>query len=174
MSKYEYAVSSIEIARKFNKSFSKATAIGCAHGLIEVDGAKHRFVYSQPPASMISTTAKQLEAARQVEKIKPYVSWQKSDADADVDVQSMVSSINLLHSFASGPSSVPMAAVSHDGQVGLSIQDEGLYLDLTLDGTQVEYLLKTDEGEVYDEEQIIDGRIPPKLLGQIYRSSVKN
>lgn len=124
----------------------------------------------------ICTTAtwegeKTVEARRQIDRLRSIATAQYY-ADNPLTLSSIESTSGLIQAFASGPIPIPIASTGEDGGTTLFFGDDDFYGDLEVNGANVEYYIKynSKEGEieVFDNEKIESGYVPPKLLGALY------
>jgi hypothetical protein len=119
------------------------------------------------------SSPKAAEANRQVERLKLAKDFAEAKGMA-VDTDGLVSSILLLQNLVTGPIPVPVASWDPESGASLFITQGDFYGDLEVSGNTIEYFLRWTEGqepqEVYDSEQIEDGRLPPRLLTHLFSS----
>lgn len=123
--------------------------------------------------AIVRKAPKAVEVDRQVERITGLLETHKEAGDQSAKlVESIGTSIALLHSFVTLPLPVPIASDGEDDGASLFIETEHLYGDLEISGKTVEYYLRSKangfQSEIYDIEDVEDGRIPPRLLGCLY------
>lgn len=123
--------------------------------------------------AVVRKAPKAAEVDRQVERITSLLEAHRQGSDQSAKlVESIGTSIALLHSFVTLPLPVPIASDGEDDGASLFIDTEHLYGDLEISGSTVEYYLRSKTGdfqnEIYDVEDVEDGRIPPRLLGCLY------
>lgn len=110
---------------------------------------------------------------RQIDRLQQAVEHAQSRG-VDIDADGVKSSIEILKMMSNLPFPIPTASWSDDTGSSLFYGNGSFYGDLEFSGKHVEYLLKgqSDGGdvEVYDEEEIEAGRIPPRLLVHLFSS----
>lgn len=116
---------------------------------------------------------KAAEAARQIDRLKSAKNFAEESGEP-FDAEGLVSSILLLQNLSSGPIPIPVAGWDLEGGPNLFFSEDGFYGDLEINGKTIEYLLKWNDQqgsvEIYDSEEIEDGRIPPRLLMHLFTS----
>lgn len=132
--------------------------------------------YTSGSVVLTCVSPKAVEVTRQVERLKQAKDF-ATEIGLDYDPEGLVSSIQLLQNLATGPIPVPVASWDPESGASLFFSEGDFYGDLEINGTTIEYLLKWIDGqetqEIYDTEEIEDGRLPPKLLMHLFSSFAK-
>lgn len=123
--------------------------------------------------AVVRKSPKSAEVDRQVERIKSLLAlYDENNEQRAKLVESIGTSVALLHSFVTLPLPIPVASDGEDEGTSLFINTSELYGDLEISGKTVEYYLRSkltgQESEIYDVEEVEEGRIPPRLLGCLY------
>ena len=116
------------------------------------------------------------EIDRQIERIRPYLSWAAKSPNCGIDQEGLNASIAMLRSLSHGPSPVPMLSVSNDGKASLYFSQDDVSLEALFEKCRVEYLFsdnKTNNSD-FEEEDVLNGQIPSKLLYILYAHFAKN
>ncbi|WP_324806610.1 hypothetical protein SH584_09490 [Sphingomonas sp. LY29] len=133
--------------------------------------------YTNGTFAVVRAAPKVAEINRQVERLRHAKEFAEASG-LPCDFDGLVSSIQLLQHLVSGPVPVPVASWDADGGPSLFISEEGFYGDLEINGKVIEYLLKIEGGqgsrEIYDSEEIEEGRIPPRLLTHLFAKFAKS
>ena len=123
-----------------------------------------------PQAAIYCRSEKAVEAQRQIDRVRSLSVLCKTSSGQDdkQQLESIASSVALIGSFLLSPMPIPIASSGSDNRTTLFFQDENFYGDLEINRNEIEYFLKrkTNEGpiEIYDCEEIEDGKVPPRLL----------
>ena len=128
--------------------------------------------------SIVQISPKAQEAQRQIERVRSLASIPEDDASTlTVREKSIVSTISLIQSCFSGPLPIPVASSGSEGGATLFFETDGIYGDLEINGSTVEYYLRCSRAgevvEVYDSEEIEVGYFPPKLLTALFSFYVR-
>ena len=123
--------------------------------------------------AIYATSEKALEANRQIERVNSLKAICKAASAADqVQIESIASAIDLIGSFFSSRFPIPVASSGSDGGTTLFIESDDFYGDIEIRGKLIEYYLKSrrnnKEIEIFDNEELESGYIPPNLLISLY------
>ncbi|MBY4636442.1 hypothetical protein K5P26_04720 [Sphingopyxis sp. XHP0097] len=124
-------------------------------------------------AAVVYVCEKSAEAQRQIDRVRSLSAiCINNRISSEKCLKSVSSAVTLIGAFLSSPIPIPVASGSEDGDTSLFLDDDGVYGDIEISGTQVEYYLKIDrngnEMEYFGTEEIEDGFIPPKLLTRLF------
>lgn len=113
------------------------------------------------------------EANRQVGRVRNLLALEIGDEDRRAKlIESVGTSVALLHSFVSSPAPIPVASDGDDEGTSLFIESDKFYGDIEISGHTIEYYIRSkngdDEIEHYDIEEVENGMIPSRLLGCLY------
>jgi hypothetical protein len=117
------------------------------------------------------SSPKAQEAKRQFERVR-MVGFSTSDLDEDgkaLLASSISNSVSMLGHMINGPIPIPVAGRGEEGGTTLFFDEADFYGDLEVNGSTVEYFVRLAGTEEFGAEEIVDGRVPPKLLGLLYR-----
>ena len=128
--------------------------------------------------AIYQTTPQIEEVNRQISRMRAALACAEESSQSSNSLEDLTSSINMLSSLACSPLPVPVAAWSAGNGPSLFFQENGFYGDLEIRDKTVEYLLKWSDSngpvEIYDNEEITDTRLPPKLLTHLYRAFARS
>lgn len=135
----------------------------------------HASMTTAKPTAIYCGHFKASEATRQMERVRQINERVMSDQDTSaLQVKSIASTISLISNMIVGPIPIPVASSGEDGEATLYFDDDVLYGDIEIRGDRIEYLLKTKGGdEIFDEEEIESGLIPPRLLFNLYCNYIR-
>lgn len=114
------------------------------------------------------------EVERQISRIRPFLMWAAENEEADIDDKGLNQAISLLRQIAKTPSPVPMLSVSNDGKSSLYVKIDGRSIEATLDDNKLDYLLASEAGYQFFEDEIENGIIPSNLLYLLYSHFARN
>ena len=133
--------------------------------------------YTSGSFAVVQAAPKVAEVNRQVERLRQAKDFAETSG-LEFDGDGLLSSIMLLQNMVTGPIPVPVASWDADSGSSLFISQDGFYGDLEVNGKTIEYLLRLEgQGaaeEIYDSEQIEEGRIPPRLLTHLFATFAKS
>lgn len=164
--------STYQVREVFNETWKAVTgAVVCVDALSATTAWASTSNMSRP--AVVRRCPKSAEAERQAQRIKGLLTlYDKDDEHRAKLVESIGTSIGLLHSFVTMPIPIPVASDGEDEGTSLFINTDELYGDLEISGKTIEYYLRSklsgQESEIYDVEEVEEGRIPPRLLGCLY------
>lgn len=123
--------------------------------------------------AVYAISEKAMEANRQVERVKSLKALcGATNSPNPVQIESISSAIDLIGSFFSSSFPIPVASSGSDGGTTLFIESDDFYGDIEIRGKSIEYYLKSkrndEEFEVFDNEELESGYIPPNLLISLF------
>lgn len=128
----------------------------------------------QSPVYVACTYSKAEEAARQIGRLKPYLSLGEQDSERDKNIYT---AIGILNNLCVGPLPVPVASIGDENST-LFYDRPNFYGDIEIKDNKAEYYLRWRDNdkdkEIYGEENINNEFLPINLLAHLYQHLAKS